>query len=97
VSVDDQQRIFDRFTRLDGARSRRAGDGGSGLGLAIAQEIAAAHGGQISVSSLPDPRSGAAFVITLPLTKGKAPHEPSFTVGDPGGELADHDPTARPE
>jgi signal transduction histidine kinase len=67
VPIEDQQRIFDRFTRLDDARSRRTGDGGSGLGLAIAQEIATAHGGQIAASLLPNPQSGAAFVITLPV------------------------------
>lgn len=68
VPVEDRTRIFDRFTRLDDARSRRTGDGGSGLGLAIAQEIAVAHGGKISVSSLPRRESGVAFVITLPVT-----------------------------
>ena len=67
VPIEDQHRIFDRFTRLDDARSRRAGHGGSGLGLAIAQEIATAHGGQISVSSLSDPENGAAFIVALPV------------------------------
>ena len=70
VRLEDQHRIFDRFTRLDDARSRRAGDGGSGLGLAIAQEIATAHGGQISATSLSDPENGAAFIITLPVNGG---------------------------
>ena len=67
VPIEDQHRIFDRFTRLDDARSRRAGHGGSGLGLAIAQEIAIAHGGQISATSLSDPENGAAFIVALPV------------------------------
>jgi signal transduction histidine kinase len=72
VPAEDQQRIFDRFTRLDDARSRQPGDGGSGLGLAIAQEVAAAHGGQIVLSSPPNPEYSAAFVITLPITNAES-------------------------
>ncbi len=63
----DQQRIFDRFTRLDDARSRQPGDGGSGLGLAIAQEIATFHGGSITVTSAAAPRPRTEFIISLPL------------------------------
>ena len=68
IPAADQQRIFDRFTRLDDARSRRPGDGGSGLGLAIAQEIATSHGGRIVATSLTGAEDRAAFIITLPLT-----------------------------
>lgn len=39
----------------------------------IAQEIATAHGGQISATSLSDPENGAAFIITLPVNGGTAP------------------------
>lgn len=67
IPVADQQRIFDRFTRLDDARSRRPGEGGSGLGLAIAQEIATAHGGRVVAISLSDREDRAAFVVTLPV------------------------------
>lgn len=52
IDADEQRRIFDRFARIDTARTR--GDsGGTGLGLAIAREIAAAHGGSLALDSAP--------------------------------------------
>ncbi len=63
VPVEERERIFERFVRLDEARSRDGG--GSGLGLAIARGIASAEGGTIGVD---DSRwGGARFVVTLPL------------------------------
>ncbi|MBX6768778.1 MAG: HAMP domain-containing protein, partial [Actinomadura rubrobrunea] len=62
----DRERIFERFTRLDSARSRDAG--GAGLGLAIAREIAQAHGGSLRVEDWP---RGARFALSLPLEMTK--------------------------
>lgn len=58
-----RHRIFERFYRVDTARSRAAG--GTGLGLAIARWAAEAHGGTIELE--PDPTQGASFLIRLPI------------------------------
>ncbi|MFG2551283.1 sensor histidine kinase [Streptomyces sp. NPDC048581] len=58
----DRQRVFDRFYRVDKARSRDRG--GSGLGLAVAQSLVHAHGGRIDVTSEP---GATVFTVTIPL------------------------------
>ena len=63
IAPEDQSHIFDRFFRVDKARSREAG--GSGLGLSICKWIVEAHGGEISVESQVD--NGSIFIVTLPL------------------------------
>lgn len=62
VPEADRSRIFDRFARLDQARTST--DGGSGLGLAIVKAIAEAHGGGVRCED--SPLGGARFVIDLP-------------------------------
>ncbi|MFE6935237.1 sensor histidine kinase [Streptomyces sp. NPDC057699] len=62
VPETEQDRIFERFVRLDDARSRD--DGGAGLGLAIARDVAARHGGTLTVGTAPS--GGARFTLRLP-------------------------------
>jgi len=71
ITVEDQgcgipeehlNRIFERFYRVDKARSRQLG--GTGLGLAIVKHIAQAHGGSVTVDS--SPGKGSTFTIRLP-------------------------------
>lgn len=62
ISADDRERVFERFTRLDEARS--SDDGGSGLGLSIVREAVRVHGGVISVGDSID--GGAAFEARFP-------------------------------
>jgi len=54
--------VFEPFVRLDDARSRETG--GAGLGVAIARSIAIAHGGRISLESVP--KAGSVFTIHIP-------------------------------
>jgi signal transduction histidine kinase len=63
IPADARERIFDRFARLDEART--GDDGRTGLGLAITRDIVEAHGGTVAVDGAPPP--GARFVVTLPL------------------------------
>jgi two-component system, OmpR family, sensor histidine kinase SenX3 len=59
----DQERIFERFYRVDRARSRSTG--GTGLGLAIVRHVVAYHGGEVSVQSVEG--EGSTFTLRLPL------------------------------
>jgi signal transduction histidine kinase len=62
IPPEELERIFERFHRVDGSRSRDSG--GSGLGLAIARAIVEAHGGRIRAESTPG--RGATVRISLP-------------------------------
>ncbi len=64
ISKDEQQRIFERFYRIDRARSRELG--GTGLGLSIVKHIAAAHNGSVSVDSVVG--RGSTFCVRVPLS-----------------------------
>ena len=62
IPAEHLPRLFERFYRVDKARSRKLG--GTGLGLAIVKHIAAAHGGRVEVDSTPG--RGSRFSIVLP-------------------------------
>jgi heavy metal sensor kinase len=64
IPAESLPKIFDRFYRVDKARSRAPG--GAGLGLSIARWTAESHGGSIAVESTPG--RGARFSVTLPIT-----------------------------
>lgn len=63
IPETDQQRVFDRFYRVDKARSRALG--GAGLGLSIVRSIVEAHGGRVTIEGTP--RRGSTFTVSLPL------------------------------
>lgn len=67
ISEKDRERIFERFYRVDPARSRATG--GTGLGLSIVKHVAASHGGTVSVWSV----EGQGSTFTLRLPAGQAP------------------------
>lgn len=62
IATSEQSRIFERFYRVDQARSRATG--GTGLGLSIVKHVAANHGGEVSVWSMPG--QGSTFTLRLP-------------------------------
>jgi heavy metal sensor kinase len=70
IPPDELPHIFDRFYRVDKARTRA--QGGAGLGLAIAQRIAQMHGGRIEVASDGTNGHGSTFSIWLPLAPERA-------------------------
>jgi signal transduction histidine kinase len=62
IPPEDQEHIFDRFYRVDKARSRETG--GTGLGLSIVRQLVGMHQGQVYVES--EPGKGSCFVVELP-------------------------------
>ena len=62
IPQEDMPRIFERFYRVDKARSRAAG--GTGLGLSIVRDAVRHHGGEVTVA--PRPEAGVVFTVTLP-------------------------------
>jgi heavy metal sensor kinase len=66
IPTEQQQRVFDRFYRVDRSRSTRENGGGTGLGLSIARWAVEVNGGQLTLENRDEP--GATFRITLPST-----------------------------
>lgn len=89
LSPEDQERVFERFYRVDAARSRQTG--GTGLGLSIVKHVASNHGGEVTLWS--QPGQGSTFTLRLPEMEGQdgeavpaateapalAPENPSLT------------------
>lgn len=67
IAKDDLDRIFERFYRVDSARSRETG--GTGLGLSIVKHVISNHGGDIQVWSVPS--TGSTFTVLLPINQIK--------------------------
>lgn len=67
IAEEDQERIFERFYRVDKARARNSG--GTGLGLAIVKDYTTILGGSIAVDSFPN--IGTTFTLSLPIANGK--------------------------
>jgi two-component system sensor histidine kinase SenX3 len=70
LSAEDQERVFERFYRVDSARSRHTG--GTGLGLSIVKHVVSNHGGEVTLWS--QPGQGSTFTLRLPEMEGQALH-----------------------
>ncbi|MFL5998408.1 MAG: sensor histidine kinase, partial [Streptomyces sp.] len=97
ISDKDKERIFERFYRVDPARSRQTG--GTGLGLAIVKHVAASHGGEVTVWS--SEGQGSTFTLRLPeagAARDRALQHPDLDDEDgPTPESASYDPLPAPE
>jgi two-component system sensor histidine kinase SenX3 len=80
IPDDERERVFERFFRVDAARSRNTG--GSGLGLSIVKHVVQNHGGDVRVWS--QQGRGSTFTIRLP----EASHETAAQLGVPHEESA---------
>ena len=85
IEADELERVFERFYRIDQARSRNTG--GSGLGLSIVKHTVQNHGGEVRVWSRPG--RGSTFMIRLPLA------EPPIEASDATKSPVDDQPAVR--
>lgn len=98
IAPDDQKRVFERFFRVDKARSRQTG--GTGLGLAIVKHVVANHGGNIKLWSRLG--TGSTFTIELPvfapekLASAVVPTEIAELDDPVGGDASEPQPKKRP-
>ncbi|WP_405881431.1 ATP-binding protein [Streptomyces sp. NBC_01136] len=89
ISEKDRERVFERFYRVDPARSRQTG--GTGLGLAIVKHVAASHGGEVTVWS----SEGQGSTFTLRLPEAAAARDRGIDHHMPG--LDDEDENGQPD
>jgi two-component system sensor histidine kinase SenX3 len=100
ISDKDKERIFERFYRVDPARSRATG--GTGLGLAIVKHVAASHGGEVTVWS--SEGQGSTFTLRLPEAAAHRDRGPGHGGGTGAGagtaptdETTTYEPIPAPE
>jgi two-component system, OmpR family, phosphate regulon sensor histidine kinase PhoR len=82
IPYEDQEHIFERFYRVHKHRSRETG--GTGLGLSIVKNVVEAHGGTISLQSVPG--AGCTFRLVLPASPRREPQENAQPPATPGVE-----------
>ncbi|MGW2087977.1 sensor histidine kinase [Streptomyces sp. NPDC001880] len=97
ISEKDRERVFERFYRVDPARSRATG--GTGLGLAIVKHVAASHGGEVTVWS--SEGQGSTFTLRLPEAgsvreRDRSSDGPPVVKGDEGPRGPAHPDTLEP-
>nr|NIS30176.1 sensor histidine kinase [Actinomycetota bacterium]NIU65427.1 sensor histidine kinase [Actinomycetota bacterium]NIW27233.1 two-component sensor histidine kinase [Actinomycetota bacterium] len=74
IASEDRERVFDRFTRLDDARSRDGG--GTGLGLPIVRELVRAHGGSVELGEAED--GGLRATVRFRPARGREGSPPAY-------------------
>ncbi|TQL71423.1 two-component system sensor histidine kinase SenX3 [Enteractinococcus coprophilus] len=87
IAEEDRERIFERFYRVDSARSRSTG--GTGLGLSIVKHTVSNHGGEVMVESVVD--EGSTFLIRLPALDPEA-HEAATEGTEPDTQTVNNGP-----
>ncbi|HYN30191.1 MAG TPA: ATP-binding protein [Dermatophilaceae bacterium] len=90
IPASELERIFERFYRVDAARSRATG--GTGLGLAIVKHVCANHGGEVTVWS--QEGQGSTFTMRLPVAAVRTPAGPTGDDAPPAGPGPDPAGTA---
>jgi two-component system sensor histidine kinase SenX3 len=81
LTPEDQERVFERFYRVDAARSRQTG--GTGLGLSIVKHVVSNHGGEVTLWS--QPGRGSTFTMRLPEMEGQEDTGTDTSVGRKSG------------
>jgi two-component system sensor histidine kinase SenX3 len=92
IPEDEQDRIFERFYRVDTARSRRTG--GTGLGLSIVKHVMSQHGGEAAVWS--QPGRGSTFTLSIPQIEGADDVEDAARRTGGTNSATAQDPASRP-